>query len=305
MSSTIVISGGSGFIGSKIAVRAQELGYDVTNLDLVDRKLPGIQSRICDIRNAQEVIKNLPKGTIAILHLAGLTSVLQSKLDPQGVFETNVVGTHNLLEAARITGVENFIFASTNAVVGNSDVDQIDEYQPLNPLTPYGATKAAGEMLLSSYAGSYDLRASSLRLTNVYGIDMFSKDSIMPRIMRALLGGKPLEIYGDGEQWRDFIFASDVVDAFFLALDRKITGPLTIGAGKSFTVREIIQTVARVTTKEVPFVIGPAKVGEMRGVRVNIGKAKDLGFAPKISLEDGVAALWNDFCAVESNKRTE
>ncbi len=117
----------------------------------------------------------------------------------------------------------------------------------------------------------------------------------MPRIMRALLGGAPLEVYGDGEQWRDFVFASDVVDAFFMALDRKITGPLTIGFGESFTVREIIQTVEEVTGLKVPRITGPAKVGEMRGVRVNISKAKSLGFTPKVNLRAGISALWQDF----------
>ncbi len=295
MSSTIVISGASGFIGSKLAIRANELGYSVVNLDLLDRTIPGTQTRICDIRDPKSVADNFPPDATSVFHLAGLTSVLQSKLNPQGVFDSNVVGTQNLLEAARTNDVESFIFASTNAVVGNTEIDRIDEFQPLNPLTPYGATKAASEMLLSSYEGSYDIRASSMRLTNVYGQDMFAKDSIMPRIMRALLGGAPLEVYGDGEQWRDFVFASDVVDAFFMALDRKITGPLTIGFGESFTVREIIQTVEEVTGLKVPRITGPAKVGEMRGVRVNISKAKSLGFTPKVNLRAGISALWQDF----------
>ena len=295
MKSKIVITGGSGFIGSKLVERACELGYEVVNLDLKERTFLGAESRICDIRDSESVLKSFPKDVSVLFHLAGLTSVLQSKLDPQGVFNSNVIGTQNLLEASRISGVETVILASSNAVVGGNDTHEIDEMGSLSPLTPYGATKAAAEMLLSAYSGSYDMRTSAIRLTNVYGLDMFAKDSIMPRIMRALLGGNPIEVYGDGQQWRDFVFASDVVDAFFLALDLKIIGPLTIGFGESYTVLEILESVERVTGLAVPYIMGPAKVGEMRGVRVNIQRARSYGFTPKVSLDSGIEMLWQDF----------
>ncbi len=295
MSETIVVSGGSGFIGSKIAAEALRRGYQVVSLDKSPSENAEIDTRICDIRDLDKVASNFPTGVAAVIHLAARTSVLESKLDPQVTFETNMVGTHNLLEMARRTGVGRFIFASSNAVVGQSAAEFIDESNLLAPMTPYGATKAAAEMLISGYQGSYGITGCALRLTNVYGLGMFKKDSIVPRIMRALLGGKPLEIYGDGKQWRDFIFASDVVDAFMLALESNFSGPLTIGAGRSYSVTEIVATVEAITAREIPVVWGPAREGEMRGVKVQISKALRAGFAPKVDLEDGLARVWHDF----------
>lgn len=294
-SAKIVVTGGSGFIGSKVVATALGRGYEVVSLDTSPGSNPDVDSRICDIRSTDALKQNFPEGALAVIHLAARTSVLESKLDPQGTYETNVAGTHNLLEMARTTGVSNFIFASTNAVVGNSQSDTIDESDQLAPMTPYGATKAAGEMLMSAYQGSYSIAACALRLTNVYGLGMFKKDSIVPRIMRALLRGKPLEIYGDGQQWRDFIYASDVVDAFFLALETNLSGPLTIGAGQSYSVTDIIAAVEAVTSREVPIIWGVPREGEMRGVRVSTARANQAGFGPKVELTDGLRLVWEEF----------
>lgn len=291
----IVVTGGAGFIGSKVVAKALARGYQVVSLDTSRGSDPDADSRICDIRSTEALKQNFPEGAVAVIHLAARTSVLESKLDPQGTYETNVAGTHNLLEMARLSGVSNFVFASTNAVVGNSETDTIDESNLLAPMTPYGATKAAAEMLMSAYQGSYSISTCALRLTNVYGLGMFKKDSIVPRIMRALLGGKPLEIYGDGQQWRDFIYASDVVDAFFLALDANLSGPLTIGAGQSYSVTDIIAAVEAVTERKVPIVWGAARDGEMRGVRVATARANQAGFTPKVNLRDGLRLVWEEF----------
>ena len=295
MSQTVVVSGGSGFIGSKIARAALERGYEVVSLDKVPGVDSDVDSRICDISDSEQLARQFPKQPTAIFHFAARTSVLESKLDPEGVFATNVLGTHNLLELARTRSVDSFLFASTNAIVGEAESIAINESNLLAPLTPYGASKAAGEMLMSAYLGSYDIATCAIRLTNVYGPNMFKKDSIIPRIMRALLGGNPLEIYGDGKQWRDFIFSQDVVDAFFLALEQRVVGALTIGAGQSYTVAEIVETVEAVAGRSVPTIHGPARAGEMRGVQVDITRARSLGFEPKIDLVAGVGAVWQDY----------
>ena len=295
MTETMVVTGASGFIGSKIAARALAAGYRVVNIDKRASSNPDLDTRLCDISDAAALAAAFPAEAAAVGHMAARTSVLESKTDPQGVFETNMIGTQNLLELSRQRGVRSFVLASTNAVVGETKDPYITESSALAPLTPYGATKAAGEMLLSAYAGSYGIACASIRLTNVYGTGMQHKDSIVPRIMRALLGGKPLEIYGDGLQWRDFVYAADVVDAFFLALDQGLVGPLVVGAGQSFSVRDVISAAEQAIGREVPVVWGPARSGEMRGVRVDITKARSLGFEPRVGLVEGLALVWEDF----------
>ncbi|CAG4914126.1 MULTISPECIES: NAD-dependent epimerase/dehydratase family protein [Acidithrix] len=318
MTKRIIVTGASGFIGSRIALRFRDLGYDVINLDRNDRDLPGIQSVNCDIQDFDSVSKIVTKGVDAIAHFAAKTSVLESKKDPMGFFSTNVIGTQNLLEAARLGGITTFAFASTNAVVGSSKPptqvqesngaipslsdsstvasnELLSEKNVLYPLTPYGATKAANEMLSASYQDSYGMTVAPLRLTNVYGTDMFKKDSIVPRIMRSLLGGPPLEIYGDGLQWRDYVYLSDVTDAFELAITRNWVGPVSIGSGESFSVKEIIDFTQEVTGIEVPANFGPARTGEMRGVKVDISKAKALGYAPKVDIRHGLKEVFEDF----------
>ncbi|MDA8116161.1 MAG: NAD-dependent epimerase/dehydratase family protein [Actinomycetota bacterium] len=298
MTETMVVTGASGFIGSKIAARALAAGYRVVNVDRRPSSNPDLDTRLCDISDAAALAEAFPGEAAAVVHMAARTSVLESKTDPQGVFETNMIGTQNLLELSRRRGVRSFVLASTNAVVGETKDPYITESSALAPLTPYGATKAAGEMLLSAYAGSYGIACASIRLTNVYGTGMQQKDSIVPRIMRALLGGKPLEIYGDGLQWRDFVYAADVVDAFFMALDQGLVGPLVVGAGQSFSVRDVISAAEQAIGREVPVVWGPARSGEMRGVRVDIAKARSLGFEPRVGLVEGLALVWEDFSRV-------
>ena len=295
MAETLVVTGASGFIGSKIAARAAGAGYRVVNIDKRPSSNPELDTRACDITDAATLAEAFPVEAVAVVHMAARTSVLESKTDPQGVFETNMIGTQNLLELSRRRGVRSFVLASTNAVVGETRDPYFTESSTLAPLTPYGATKAAGEMLLSAYAGSYGIACASIRLTNVYGTGMQQKDSIVPRIMRALLGGKPLEIYGDGLQWRDFVYAADVVDAFLMALDQGLVGPLVVGAGQSFSVRDVISAAERAIGREVPVVWGPARSGEMRGVRVDIAKARSLGFEPHVGLVEGLGLVWEDF----------
>ncbi len=295
MKETLVVTGASGFIGSKIAARAVNAGRRVVNLDKRPSANPDLDTRICDISDAAALAEAFPPEAAAVVHMAARTSVLESKSDPQGVFETNLVGTQNLLELSRRRGVMSFVLASTNAVVGETQDPYITEASTLAPLTPYGATKAAGEMLLSAYGGSYGIACASIRLTNVYGTGMQQKDSIVPRIMRALLGGKPLEIYGDGLQWRDFVYLTDVVDAFFMALDQGLIGPLVVGAGQSFSVRDVISAAEQAVGREIPVVWGPARSGEMRGVRVDITRARSLGFEPRVGLVEGLGLVWEDF----------
>jgi len=230
-----------------------------------------------------------------IIHLAARTSVLQSVQDPAGVHEVNVELTARLLEAARLAGVGRLLLASTNAVVGDIGSGRIHEDVPLRPLTPYGATKAACEMLLSGYTGSYGMTTCAVRLTNIYGPGMAHKDSFVPRLMRAALAGEGVEVYGDGEQRRDLVHVEDVARGFLAAWQAGHTGPVIVGAGRSVTVTELVEAARKATEKPIPVRNIPAKPGEMPAVIVDISRARSLGYEPQVTLEQGLVGVWHDF----------
>lgn len=236
------------------------------------------------------------EGTTTIIHLAAITSVLRSIDQPAETYAANVEVTQGLLELARRKGVGQFVLASTNAVVGDIGHGTITEGLPLRPLTPYGSTKAACEMLLSGYAGAYGIATTALRFTNIYGPGMGHKDSFIPRLMRAALSGDGVEVYGDGAQSRDFVHIDDVVQGIMASCDKHYTGTAIIGSGRSISVLELIESVRAATGEPVPVTHVPAKNGEMPAVIVEVDKAqRELGYQPTVELTDGLRTVWDDF----------
>ncbi len=192
------------------------------------------------------------------------------------------------------------MFASTNAVTGPMLDPAITELSSLRPLTPYGATKAAGEMLMSAYTAVYGIRCTALRLTNVYGPGMQAKDSIVARLMRAIRLDNGFEVYGDGLQVRDYVHVADVVSAMLIALtNANWSGPIVIGAGKSLSVLDVIDEVRRVTGAELPVTHGPARPGEMPAVIVDPGRAHGAGWSPQFDFTTGVTGVWEEWKDLE------
>jgi UDP-glucose 4-epimerase len=176
----------------------------------------------------------------------------------------------------------------------------ISEAALLRPLTPYGATKAAGEMLMSAYTASYGVRCAALRLTNVYGPGMQAKDSIVARLMRAIRLERTFEVYGDGRQVRDYVHAADVTAAVRLGLtDDSWSGPIVIGSGRSLSVLEVVDAVRRVTGAKLEVRHGQARAGEMPAVIVDPGRARSLGWTPRFSFEEGLAGVWDEWSQVD------
>jgi UDP-glucose 4-epimerase len=294
----VLVTGGSGFIGRNLVRRLGESGHAVRVADLVP--FPGeVDCVVGDLREPEVVARAIGDGVDGVVHLAALTSVLKSVSEPDAVYRTNVLATELLLERCREVGVRRFVLASTNAVVGDVGRQPIDESTPLHPLTPYGATKAAGEMLLSAYAASYGFTAVSLRFTNVYGIGMQAKDSIVARMMRAALAGGTISIYGDGTQVRDYLYVTDATAALerAIGLEPGQLIVLTIGSGESFSVNEVYEMVVEVTGRPIGKQHVDPKPGEMPAVIVDITKAKGSGFAPQYDLRAGLQATWEDFLA--------
>ena len=244
----VLVTGGSGFIGRHAVAQLARAGAHVRVVDLKPHPDPDVDIVVGDIADLDVLEAAFAGGIDSVVHLAAVTSVLRSLEHPDLTFTTNVAGTHALLEAARRRVRQSLVFASTNAVTGPMDAPAIVETAMLRPLTPYGATKAAAEMLMSAYTASYGLRCACLRLTNVYGPGMQAKDSIVARLMRAIRLGRTFEIYGDGRQVRDYVHVSDVIAAARLGLDNEEwKGPIVIGSGTSLSVLEVVDAVREVS----------------------------------------------------------
>lgn len=300
----IVVTGGSGFIGRAVVAALLAASRPVTVVDKVPfsevgKDIPGadrVTMITGDLKDPAVRHAAVDGETAGIIHLAAMTYVLKSKEDPLGAFEENVVVTQQLLELARVNAVPRFVFASTNAVVGNVGTATITTDMAIRPLAPYGATKAACEMLMSGYAGSYGLSTCALRFTNVYGPGMGHKDNFIPRLMRAALTGGGVKIYGDGTQRRDMVYLADIVAGLISALDSDFVGATIVGGGESVTVLDMVAAARRVTGAPIPAEHVEPPAGEMPAVIVELADSEHtIGYRPSVRFVDGLAATWEYF----------
>ncbi len=292
----VLVTGGSGFIGRHVVATLTAAGACVRVVDLQPHPDPQVEIVLGDVADPETIGAAYDGGIDHVVHLAAVTSVLKSIQQPELTYRTNVAGTHRVLEGAREAGVKAFVLASTNAVTGPMDEPKITERAPLRPLTPYGSSKAAGEMLMSAYTAVYGVRCTAIRLTNVYGLGMQAKDSIVARLMRAIRLGNGFEVYGDGRQVRDYVNVTDVVTAATLALtDERWAGPVVIGYGESISVLEAVDEVRRVTGAQLSVTHGTPRAGEMPAVIVDTSKAHALDWKPSLDFHAGVSAVWQEW----------
>jgi len=308
---TILITGGCGFIGTNLVKHLAEKGYQIRILDNLSTgkeenlralqiqhlQLHNIDLIVDDIRN-QAVVNRAVKGVAAVVHLAAHTDVVGSIENPSEDWDINVNGTLNLLEACRKNGVERFILASSNAVLGEQP-PPINESVIPRPLSPYGASKLAGEGLCSSYCHSFSLKTVSLRFANCYGLYSEYKGSVIAKFIRCAMEGIPFTIYGDGNQTRDFIHVDDICQAIYLVLTKQ-TLPcgevFQIATGKETTINSLARLIADIAGKDLPIIHQPERKGEIIRNYSNIDKARTmLGFEPKVELRAGLNDLWQWF----------
>jgi UDP-glucose 4-epimerase len=296
----VLVTGGAGFIGRHVVADLLGAGAHARVVDLKPHPDASVDLVQGDIAEREVLDAAFEGGFDGVVHLAAVTSVLRSMEHPELTFRTNVAATALLLEAARAAGVTSLVFASTNAVTGPMEAPAISEAATLRPLTPYGATKAAGEMLMSAYTASYGVRCAVMRLTNVYGPGMQAKDSIVARLMRAIRLEQTFEIYGDGRQVRDYVHAADVTAAVRIGLGNDgWDGPMVIGAGRSLSVLEVIEAVRKVTGADVEVAHGPARPGEMPAVIVDPSRAHAAGWSPRFDFEPGLAGVWEEWSSID------
>ena len=308
----VLVTGGCGFIGANLARHLSGKGYRIKVLDNLSAgnkenllaagcRLPTADLVVGDIRD-RAVVEKAMNGIDAVVHLAAHTSVVESLDNPEENWDINVNGTITLLEACRLKGAQAFIFASSNAVLGEQP-PPVDETKVPNPLSPYGASKLAGEALCSAYYHSFGLKTVCLRFANCYGPYSQHTTGVITKFIDWAKQGNPLVIYGDGHQTRDFIHADDICQAVHLCLTAADRRPPTaesiagevfqIASGVETSINELAYTVKEIARSDSRILYEPERKGEIRNNCCDIGKAKaKLGFEPKIRLEDGLRALW-------------
>ena len=295
----VLITGGCGFVGTNLAKCLSAAGgYELTLLDNFSNAVleNGHACRVIrgDIRDG-EICAKSAKGQDAVVHLAAYTQVVESLGNPAQCYAVNIQGTINLLEACRKHGVSRFAFASSNAAVGGQ-ASAVSERTVATPMSPYGAAKLAGEALCSAYRHSYGICPVALRFSNAYGPYCQKKSSVVAKFMRALIDGKPLTIFGDGSQSRDFIHVADLCQAIELCLSSptsSVAGEIfQVATGIEISVRGLIEVLARVTGRQPQLRFEPARTGEITKNSSDISKIRArLGFTPMIGLEEGIRSL--------------
>ena len=247
-----------------------------------------------DIRDAHFALK-AAQGMECIVHLAANTGVIPSIENPRTDCETNVIGTFNYLEAARQNGAKKFIFASSGAPLGEQ-IPPINEEKIPKPISPYGASKLAGEGYCSAFFGSFGLKTMALRFGNVYGPRSTHKGSVVAKFIKQALSGETLVIYGDGNQTRDFIYIDDLVNAIMAAASADLGGEIfQIATHKETTVNEIAKMLKTIVESKtgniVNLIYAEERAGEVKRNFSDISKARRiLGWEPKWSVEEGLKA---------------
>lgn len=258
------------------------------------RLAPGeVELLVADILDAPAALE-AARGVDVIVHLAANTGVQPSIEDPRKDLLTNVVGTFNYLEAARHNRVPRFVFASSGGtVIGDCEPPIHEELVP-HPKSPYGASKSAGEGYLSAYFGTFGIETIALRFGNVYGPGSSHKNSVVAKFIRRALAGQPLEIYGDGQQTRDFIYIDDLLSAIGLAATAPGVGGrvFQIASGCETTVNEIAERLIPILEERgVPAEVRHAAAlsGEIRRNYADTSRAREqLGWKPGTELTDGL-----------------
>ena len=299
---SVLVTGGAGFVGATLVRQLVQDGHRVRVLDNYSTgdpaHLTGVDAEQIegDIRSA-ETVEAAIAGMDAVVHLAAAGSVIKSIEDPVANFEANVLGTFRVLDAARRAGVERTVQASTGGALIGDATPPVDENSLPKPISPYGASKLAGEGYAYAFSQCYDLRTIALRFANVYGPWSERKTGAMNMFFKAIHDGQPIVMYGDGTSSRDYTHVDDISRALRLALSGDVPGGtvLHIASGIETTVQELADLCkAAAGVPDHPVKHLPERPGEVDRNFASYDLAnKLLGYAPTISREDGIRRTWD------------
>ncbi|SFP13755.1 UDP-glucose 4-epimerase [Geodermatophilus dictyosporus] len=300
---SVLVTGAAGFIGSHLVDRLLEDGVDVVGVDdLSTGRLDNLAAasahpafRLVELDVTTPGFRDLVAGTRprAVLHLAAQMDVRKSVADPLHDSRVNVLGTVNVLEAAVRAGAERVVFASSGGTVyGAPDTLPVREDAPLRPTAPYGAAKVAGECYVQMYARLYGLQGTSLALGNVYGPrqDPHGEAGVVSIFARALSTGAPTTIFGDGTSSRDYVYVSDVVEAFVRCLDGSARAErYNVGTGTATSVGELHDLLAGIVGVAAEAATAPPRLGELQAISLDSRLlARDTGWQASVSLPEGL-----------------
>ncbi len=301
--SGILVTGCAGFIGSHLCEKLLSQDIKVTGLDNLDPyysldwkennlKLLKKQSNFSFIKGSildSDLLKNIVKNVEIVYHLAALPGVRNSIKNPVKYCETDVMGTIKLLDASRNLNVKKFVFASSSSVYGEVPENElpVNEDRKLNPISPYALAKVQGEEWCKMFEDVYGLKTASLRYFTVFGPRQ-RPDEAFSKFIGRIIKDEGIEVYGDGNQTRDFTFVSDVVGGTILACE-KGSGVYNIGSSKRISVNQMVQMIEKVMGKKAKINHIERQQGDVTHTWSNIDKAKrELGYEPGVPIEEGI-----------------
>lgn len=304
----ILVTGGAGFIGSHLVDRL--LRSEDANITVVDDfndfyepdiKRANVSNHIgndrytiveADIRDRQALDRLFEKQHFdCIVHLAARAGVRPSLSQPELYSETNIKGTLNLLEVARVNGVNQFVFGSSSSVYGINAMVPFSEDDPIRqPISPYAATKAAGELLCHTYSHLYRLRCVCLRFFTVYGARQ-RPDLAIHKFARLMTSGKPIPVFGDGTTRRDYTYIDDIISGVMasIAYDKSDYEVFNLGESQTVELRELISLLEKALDCHAIIDRQPLQPGDVPQTFADITKARQLlGYDPQTKIEDGI-----------------
>jgi UDP-N-acetylglucosamine/UDP-N-acetyl-alpha-D-glucosaminouronate 4-epimerase len=297
----VLVTGGGGFIGSHIVERLVRDGNEVRVLDnFATGNRENLLPFMSDIELVEGDIQSYERAHTAVrdcevvCHQAALPSVPRSVQDPLTSNASNVVGTLNVLLAARDSGVRRVVFASSSSVYGATETLPKSEDLPTLPISPYAVAKLAAESYCRAFTSIYGLETVSLRYFNVFGPrqDPLSQyAAVIPRFITAAMDGVPVTIYGDGEQSRDFTYIDNVVDANLAALNGNGPGGgvYNIACGERASLNDLVDMLRKILDRDIDVDYQDPRPGDVKHSLADVSLAeRDLGFRPAIGFEEGV-----------------
>ena len=313
----VLVTGGAGFIGSHLVDALVERGARVRVLDDLstgsrdnlahhgDR----VELQEGDLRDL-DACRRACDGVRFAFHLAALGSVPRSLEQPAATIAVNVVGTANVFTAARDAGVERIVYASSSSVYGDSATLPKREGEEGAPISPYALSKAMDEELAATFARCFGQQLVGLRFFNVFGPRQSPHGpyaAVVPRFLAAIRNGEPMEIHGDGEQSRDFCYVADAVEAALLAAGAAAEAcarAYNVAGGERVTLNALAARLAAVAGSAAASVHTAPRAGDVRHSEADLTAAREqLGYAPRVSLDEGLRRLWQASAAPAAARR--
>jgi nucleoside-diphosphate-sugar epimerase len=303
MNMRVLISGGRGFVGYYVCKKFREMGHEVfimSNLSHPSAQTRGQEYIYGDIRYQHDCDQAI-KDVDIVIHLAAKIHVDRSREFTQPYFDTNILGTYNVLEACR-KFKKKMIHASSSEALGSyypdkSLVDGMNEMYRHNPENPYGTTKAAADMLCIGWHNSFKLDVTLLRSFNISGAGQSwdKEGAFLPKIIERVYNNQDIEIFGGGEQTRDYLWVGDVAEAYYLLAMGDYAGQVFhTGTGREVTINHMAETLIKISGKDLKVVHIGARPNEVRRLKCDASKIRALGWRPTKTAEEILQEMWKE-----------